>query len=396
MRPSTVWWAVLVLVSCGAVVAFQVGKAPPSLPSLRTDLHLTLTQAGWTVSLLSVLAATCGVAIGLLAPSIGAGRMALAGLLLGGAASVAGSQATDATSLLAFRAVEGCGFIAALVAMPTLILRRSADRDVRFAMGLWSTYMPAGAATMMAAASLILAEHSWRAVWMAAGVAVLGAGAAVAVVLKATATPSPPTASTSLVGNISDTARTPGPWLLGACFGLYNGPWFVVAGFLPTLLIDRYGMSQTHAALATAAVAAANIVGNLGAGYVLSRGVHRSTLVCFALATMALASLGVFLDIVPVAGRLAGAVLFSMVGGLIPGALFSAAPAAAPRPELLPAVNGMMLQGSNIGSVFAPPIAAWLVGIGGWPSVLWFTTASLGLSAIAAILLGRSERRRRR
>jgi MFS family permease len=391
----TDWIGVVGLVACGAVIAFQVGKVPPSLPSARADLGLSLTQAGWTLSLISLLAATCGVAIGLAASSLGPARLALGGIVLGAIASLVSATANAPWQLLVLRGVEGVGFIAGLVALPTLIMRRTAVRDARLAMGFWSTYMPAGAATMMLIASAILTQGSWRVVWLIAGGSLLIAATILAAILfgRPLARIAAPIPRSSFAQNVATTARAPGPWLLGLCFGLYNGPWMIVAGFLPTLLVNAKGLTASQAAAATAVVAAANMVGNLSAGPLIARGAPRGPLIAVAAITMAGLAAGVFLEALPTGGRIASAILFSMVGGVIPGALFGAAPLLAPRPELLPAVNGMMLQGSNIGSVLAPPAAAALAEWAGWSAALWFIGASLVLSGLVGLALGAAERR---
>ena len=86
--------------------------------------------------------------------------------------------------------------------------------------------------------------------------------------------------------------------------------------------------------------------------------------------------------------------IYSAVIGLISGALFTALPVHAPRPELLGASTGVMLQGSNIGTLLGPPISGALVTDGGWSSAAWLTSIALGITAASGIFLHRRERRR--
>jgi hypothetical protein len=66
----------------------------------------------------------------------------------------------------------------------------------------------------------------------------------------------------------------------------------------------------------------------------------------------------------------------------------------APRPALIGASTGLLLQGSNIGGLIGPPMTAALVASGGWPAAAWLTFAALGVVAGAALFLHLREKRK--
>jgi MFS transporter, DHA1 family, inner membrane transport protein len=76
-------------------------------------------------------------------------------------------------------------------------------------------------------------------------------------------------------------------------------------------------------------------------------------------------------------------VVFSAVGGLIPVALIDGAPRHAPRPGLVGATVGLLLQGNNVGLLLGPVVSGGLAAALGWPMVSFFVAAL----AFAAILL---------
>ena len=76
---------------------------------------------------------------------------------------------------------------------------------------------------------------------------------------------------------------------------------------------------------------------------------------------MALCAAGIFIDGVPDLLRLVLAGVYSAVIGVVPAALFTALPVHAPRPELVGASTGLLMQGSNVGSLIGPPITGALV-----------------------------------
>jgi len=113
-----------------------------------------------------------------------------------------------------------------------------------------------------------------------------------------------------------------------------------------------------------------------------------------AAVSMALCAAGIFVDGVPDPLRLVLAGVYSAVIGVVPAALFTALPVHAPRPELVGASTGLLMQGSNIGALLGPPITATLVVAGGWPAAAWLTSVALAIAAAAGLFLHRRERRR--
>lgn len=389
---ATDWRLAAVLVAAGVTAAIQIGKAPPALPLLRVELGMDLQAAGWFVSLVTAMTALAGMLVALAADRIGHRRLLLGGLVTGAAASAATTLAAAPVALFALRVVEGLGFLSVVVSIPPLLLRATAPGDTRFMMGIWGAYLPGGAGLMALASAWLLPLEGWRGVWwLAAGALIV---MAVIVAMSSAGRDVPPApAGRSLTRDMLETLRVPGPALIGLCFGCYAGGWYAVIAFLPTLQIERLGFPPSLAALTTAGVILINVVGSLVAGWLLQRGWRRSAVIAVTAALMAATAAGILLDAVPDVARLGCAFAFSMVASAIPGALFGAIPVHAPRPGLIGATTGALMQGSNIGSLTGPPIVAALVSSGGWASALWYTTPALALAAVAGFALQRREPR---
>ncbi len=393
-RTTTDWPLVWLLVITGFAVACQIGKMPPALPAIRAELDIGLRAAGWFVSLVNLMTALGGTLIALTADRVGHRRLAMAGLVAGVIASVAGATTASPTMLFASRVVEGLGFLAVGVSVPPLILRVSAPRDVRQVMALWGAYLPGGAGLMALASAGLLPTVGWRGVWWAS-VAVLVLTALA--LLRSSAgrgdNAVPRSGGRTLGRDMLDAAGSRGALAIGACFGLYASSWFAVIGFLPTLQVERMSLDPAVAAAVTAGVILANVCGSIAAGWLLQRGWQRVTIIVVTAALMALTAAGVFLDVLPPVLRLATAFVFSAVASAIPGALFAAVPVHAPRPDLIGATTGMLMQGSNIGALLGPPIVAALVSAGDWSWALLYTTPALACAVVAAWFLHRAERR---
>jgi len=390
----TPWPLIALLVAAGVVAAFHVGKMPPSIPSIRAELDASLRQAGWLLSTINLVTALGGMAIALTADRFGHRRLVLLGTGLCAVASLFGAFAVDVDLLLVTRVIEGLGFIAVTVAAPTLLLRICTPASQRITMAIWTTYMPAGAGTMMLIAAVILPLTSWRIVWFVASIATILMLIALLVVGQRRRELDPvPASHRPVLGDMKEVASSGGPLAIALCFAAYSCCWFAVVGFLPTLQIDRLGFSTSTAAIVTALVAMVNVTGNLSAGWLLHHGVPRVFVIVGAAVTMSFCAAGIFVDGVPDILRLLLAGIYSAVIGVIPGSLFTAIPVHAPRPQLAGAATGLLMQGSNIGGLLGPPITGALVAGAGWPSAAWLTSTALGVAAAAGLFLHWREKR---
>lgn len=385
------------VVAAGGVAALQVGKLPPALPALQADLGLSLVQSGFLLSMVQLAGLTLAVFMGLLADSMGLKRSMVRGLVLLALASAVGGLATSVPVLLVCRALEGLGLLLVALPAPALIRRLVPPAQLAGMLGVWGAYMPTGTALALLLGPLFIPAWGWPAWWwLFAGVS-LGMAAWVARTIPA----DPPAAVASgagLAGTWTRLARTlgaRGPWLVALSFGLYSGQWLAVVGFLPSI----YAAAGVGGALLgglTALAAAVNMGGNLASGRLLQRGwAPRSTL-WLGFGAMALGStlaFAAFTEGWPWL-RFAGVLLFSGVGGLVPGTLFSLAVRLAPGEQQVAATVGWVQQLSALGQFVGPPMAAALAArAGGWQLTPLFTVGCCVGGAVLAVLVQGQLRR---
>jgi predicted MFS family arabinose efflux permease len=372
---DTHWGVVSVVVGAGIVTAIQVGKAAIATPLLQVDLGLDLAAAGWLTGIFAVLGLAGGIPAGTLVARAGDRRILILGLASIVLGSIIGATAPGYPVLLASRVLEGLGFLLVTVAGPAILNRVviSGQRDLAFA--LWSCFMPAGMALAMLAGPLF---SDWRALWWG------NAGLAAAAILAGWAViPAVPArVSIAWKRTISDAMHvltSKGPVLLAVCFALYSLMFFALFSFLPVLLMEQMEIAHGTAGLLSALASGANIIGNLGAGYLLARGAGRPALLTGAYLIMGLAGIGIFLEVFGNTPTFLLCILFSAVGGLIPATLISSAPLLAPSAALAPVVIGLVMQGSNLGQVIGPVAVAGAIGVYGW-------AAAAGIVLIAALI----------
>jgi len=377
----TSWLTVTLCLAAGVIAAFQVGKAPIALTDLRQDLGIGLAQASWVLSALALVGAALGVVMGSLVSRWGPRPMLLIGLAVMAVASGAGAVAPGLGLLVTSRVAEGFGLLLVVIAAPALITRLSAPHDRPLVFALWGCFMPFGMALAMLGAPF-LSTIGWRGLWL-----VMAALTLVMLLLAWARLPHPE--PLPLEGEPQHLGRdlltlliSPGPRLLAAIFACYTTCWFILAGFLPTLLSERLGLDPGHAGLLTALVVGSNIFGNLATGPLLQRHVPRRRLMMTALGVIGLSSLAIFNPATPSGLAYLACVLFAATGGLLPGSVFGAAALVAPSRRLVPVSLGLVMQGSNLGQLVGPALGGAVVAAFGWESAR--------LVLVAVVLLGLS------
>lgn len=394
----------LVVILAGVSAALHVGKLSPALPVLREALGVTLLQAGFLLSLVQLAGMTLGLAVGLAADGLGLKRSMVGGLLVLSAASLLGGWAQDAQTLLILRAVEGFGFLLVSMPAPSLIRHLVAPQRMSTMLGLWGAYMPLGTASALLCGPLVIALAGWQVWWW--GLAALTL--LMALWLGQVVPPDqgrvtdhavqPAKAGATMPDHawpqrLQQTLSAPGPWLVALSFAMYSGQWLAVIGFLPTIYAQASFAGGVTAVL-TALVAAVNMVGNIASGRLLTCGVRPQTLLYTGFCTMGLGTLLAFATFplthgaagLPPVIRFLAVLLFSMVGGMIPGTLFSLAVRLAPGERTVSTTVGWMQQWAAFGQFAGPPLVAWVASrVGGWH----WTWSVTGVCSVAGLLLAR-------
>jgi EmrB/QacA subfamily drug resistance transporter len=150
-----------------------------ALPSLVRELHASTTQLQWIVDAYSLVFAALLLSTGSLSDRFGRKGMLLGGLVVFGAASVAGGSVTSPAALIAARAVMGLG--AAMTFPPTLSIISNVftGRNQRAkAIGVWGATAGAAIAVGPIVGGFLLEHYSWSSIFLAMG-PVAAAGIAV-------------------------------------------------------------------------------------------------------------------------------------------------------------------------------------------------------------------------
>jgi len=392
---QTQWLIVWVAFGAGIVAATHVGKLPPALPEICADLGAGLVLGGWIASMISCTGFALGIVSGTLADRIGQRRVLIMGLIAMTVGSLGGAFAPSGEFMLVSRFAEGLGFTAVTITGAGMITHVTTGKDRKWSLGIWSSYLPVGFATMLIAGALILDAYGWRALWIvSSGVALVWA----VVVYKVTSAWQPredvDVPPTSMLRNIATCLSNRGALLVSACFALYAAQHISLMAWLPTYMHEVYGSGRLLAATVPAVVLLFNAGGNWMSAWLMGRGMSTWALLTCGAVGMGLTQIGIFSDGMPDAARLVLVLLFGIFGGTVPAAALGSVAVYTPSPSQIGIMNGLMVTGTNTGMLFGPPaIAAVRAATGNWNDIVWLLAAFAAAGLICAMLSRPMERR---
>jgi len=196
--------------------------------------------------------------------------------------------------------------------------------------------------------------------------------------------------SVNVLATAKQALSRPEPWLLAFAMGSWTIQHFALIIWLPTFLREQRMLSPLAVSMLVSVMVMLNVPGNLIGGMLLQRHFRRGNLIAFASMVTGLSGVGIFLDIFPDTVRYGLCLLLSFVGGLIPASVLSASASFARTPRQIGTLQGLFMQGGNLGSFIGPPLIAMLVAASGkWQDALFVT----GTAATLGIALGLALRR---
>jgi MFS family permease len=391
----TQWPIVWAAYGAGVVAAAHIGKLPPALPVIRLDLDASLIMGGWIASMISIVGFAAGIAAGAVADKLGIGRVIIFGLLALAVGSLVGMIANSGEMMLAARFVESVGFTASTVTGAAIIARATADKDRKWALGVWAIYMPTGFAGMMLLSAFVIDAFGWRAVWaVSCVISLLWAFVVIYVTKEWRQQQKNETLGGSVLGNIGYSVTSIGGLLVAGSYAVYAAQHIGMMSWLPTYMSDVYQYGVLIAAAVPALVLAFNGGGNYIAAWSMRRGYPIWMLLALGAGGMAAMEIGMYSSAVPDVFKLLFALVFGIAGGLIPASALAAAPIYAPGAAQIGTMSGLMVMATNAGQLFGPPaLAAAREQAGNWNGTLWLVLSLAAAGFLMAVLSRPMERK---
>jgi predicted MFS family arabinose efflux permease len=300
--------------------------------------------------------------VGILAARYGSRRFVTLGLLVLAVFGVYGSTATSEAPLVISRFFEGVGFMMVIIGAPSLIAAVTQEKDRRFALGAWGSFMPGGIALATWLAPSVMAHVGWRGLWAWGAALLLVFALFFEVSTRRAKSLAGQTLQRRPIREILFALANPGAVCLALIFGCYTLQHLGIMALFPSFLKDRFHLPAQDIGRLDSIAMTSNILGNVAAGFLLQRGFSRSFLMLGALLIMALSGLAIFN--LPWQGSFIFAFVLCCVGGIVPGCVLASVPLFSGTQ--VAAVNGLVVQGSNLGIVLGPILISSVAARYGW------------------------------
>ncbi len=357
-------------------------KVPPMVQQLSSNMGVSITLAGWLMSVFSVVAIFMALPAGFIIRKIGirtSGILAMIAFIVG---SFIGGTAQSTTMLLLSRVIEGVGMCLTAIMAPAALSQWFSSRRLGSAMGIWGCWVPLGLVIMFNLAPMIGAS-GWRPVWWTGT-----AYAVFSLILF--------TLMFRLPGSNHENQPTSQPgeslfskikirdiWLLAGAFAAQNVCQIMLNTFMPSFLQTERGMTGAAAAFTTSLLMLISMASGALGGVLSDRMHSRKKLIAWPL--LCLAILMFFPFSIPTNMV---AVLMLTIGifiGIIPTCVFAAAPEIMKDPQDAGLGLAVVAFGQNLGMFFGPGIYGMCIDQWGWVTAGYLLIPLLLAGFVAAL-----------
>ncbi|MEZ7195188.1 MFS transporter [Pseudodesulfovibrio karagichevae] len=379
------WWMLAVVFFVGIAAPINQFKVPPMMQQLCTSLDISLSTAGWLMSVFSLVAIFLALPAGFIIRKIGirtAGSIAMLSFVVG---SAVGVYATSPVMMLVGRVIEGLGMCLIAIVGPAAISYWFTPAKLGTAMGLWGAWVPLGLVIMFNVAPQIGAGD-WHPVWwVSTGYAVF------ALILFVTCYRMPKGADRKDTGreptlqSIFAKLKVRDIWLLAFAFLAQNVCQITINSFMPTFMGTHLGMSPAKAGFTASLLMLISIASGALAGVWSDKINSRKKPMLIALIALALLMLCPFS--LPAEYMTAYMLTLGVFIGIIPTCVFAAGPEIMGKPEDASIGLSVVAVGQNLGMFFGPGIYGMFIENYGWTTAGYLIIPVLVLGVIATLMM---------
>jgi predicted MFS family arabinose efflux permease len=344
-------WVILGVVYLASLTAaISLYKAPPLMPVLMREFHLSLGSAGALMSLFSFAGVLLALPAAVMFQRWGAKAtmlMAIGAVFSGGAL---GALTQSATTLMLSRAIEGLGMGVVAVASPAALASWFAPNKRGTALGIWSTWMPMGSIIMSLLAPRLEARLGWGSVWWAGTLFAGGVFILFVILFRMPIDYEPPGRVEAY--QIVEALRNRDVLLISLAMCCFTSVFLAYNTYLPTFLNLERGFTLAQASLIASLAMMTNIFSGPLGGELSDRVGTRKWVAVVGLVVLAGLTQLIFRVTgwaIPVLGLLVG-----VCTGPIGAAYIAAVSEATTQPQMISLNMAVLTVGGNLGTFIGP------------------------------------------
>ena len=389
-KKNRAWIPVWAIIIASVLIAFEYGKVPPAAPNMMEVLGISYTTQGLMMTMFSIAAVVMALFGGALMDRFGARKVVSIALLVSIVGNIAGLFWTSDAGILVTRALEGCGYGAAMTAGPGIIAMWYEPKKRGLANGVWGANVGFAMMIVTLSATPIMENGTWPGMWVFGLVGAVLAFLLVIVCVKAPAESERKDLEES-AGAKENPEKHGVLWGYLAPLSLLSAVMFFLVGgatdafnafTIPFLNVEN-GWTEGAANLGATIAAAGMLVGGTAMGLVLARTKDKGLLLFI---DMLVCAIGLFLWFnldIGVVGTYVIAFVLGCFLGAAPTVFFAMAPEVARSPKTVGAATAVVVLGQHGGTLAGPAIVGMILDSAGYGAA---AMAMGGLSLAACVI----------
>jgi MFS transporter, ACS family, hexuronate transporter len=385
-------WVILGLIVLAQTVANIGPLGIPAIASLiRTDLGLTLTQAGSFLSAYYIGPVTMSLFAGMLADRWGTAKTLVLGQALIAIGLLAASTAPTYGVFIALMIVAGVGYGTLNPASTTAAMSWFPPRQRATVVGLKQVGLPFGGMLGAAILPALALGLGWRRAILISALAIAACAIVCAIVYRDPPGEAAARRAAAGRGALQTVLRTRDLWLVALATGVFAAMQTVWMAFLALYLQGVVGLSLLAASRYLALAQGGGVLGRVAFGMLSDRvfGGRRRTPLAIAGCTSALCSVAIAFTGPGTPGPwLAVLALVFGFAGIGWNGVQHTLMAELAGPGAAATAVGLGLAVSSVGVMLGPPVFGWLVQTAGGYRAPWIGLAAsmaVGLAVLAVV-----------
>lgn len=361
------WWSVGLIYVYGVIGAAEISQVLPIQDDFMRALHASPASFALFVALLTVPTALLSTIAGGLIDRIGAREALIASCVIGAVANCCYLFADTVADFDVIRVFEGISLIGFFAGAPALIMASTSGRRRLSAMAVWSTYTPVGFSLGLVIGGMFAGSSSWKYGFLSHAVIFVLCGAAAFFLPRPPQSARKPNRSfAATVADILSGYAQMGPLRVSLAFGLMAFVGLGTSTVFPSLFANGHATSLARASNILAVANLANVVGGLGVGILLSRGVPVRPLFVTLAIIGSVSGIGLYAPGMSVGFDIVLLCVWLVSSGAGASAVLAALPTVVASPERGAAAAGLLSQIAAATSIITPIIFLMIEARGQW------------------------------
>lgn len=362
MKPGG-WPSILLIYCFGVLASASISKLIPLTNVFERSFDAGPAQFALLLSLVTLPAAIIGAVIGGVIDRVGPAQSLVFSAIVGALANILYLFADRMLVFEIIRVFEGCALVGIYAAAPALIMATTQDKRRVRAMSLWATYTPVGFSTGLMLSGSVSGTDHWRECYVIHGVLFITV-ASMGLVLpriepapRALMSPGLSARVKELLSGYTEPKLVRLVLALGCvvCIG------FGTSVVFPTWFSNQHQLDIGAVSQMLALANLAMILGSLGAGTLLTRGVRVRTLFGSLAAMGIVSGASLWFPLTPMMVALSFLCLWLITTGAATATVMATLPTVISSPQKGASAAGLISQTSAVVAFVTPPI--WLPAV---------------------------------